>query len=111
VKYSILCATAMAALLNAVSVQASDLNNPKKTVVHYGDLDTNHSAGAQMLLSRIDDAASQVCKMDVFSRDLNARQVFMNCKDSSEQRAVASLPFNLMARIDNAKDTEVVAAR
>jgi UrcA family protein len=109
VKNSFLYTATIVALFGAASAQAGGFESPKQVVVHYGDIDMKQASGAQLLLARIDTAASQVCEMSADTRDLAARQVFANCKSGAEDRALASLPFNLVAKADNG--VEIVASR
>jgi UrcA family protein len=59
--------------------------------VTYTDLDISTTAGASVILARIEHAANQVCGGQPDIRDLDARARFVACRTSAMSTAVASL--------------------
>ena len=74
----------------------------RSVTVDYSDLDINRSAGAQVLLLRINHAATQACggRPDASYRFIAQPMVnaFQRCHDEAVRNAVASIPSPALAR-------------
>jgi len=80
-------------------------------VVHYEDINVKQPAGAQILMARIDAASRKVCGPAPDIRDLGAWAAFKSCTRRATDRAVASLPFDLMAALATPNANEAIASR
>ena len=102
-KHTILFASALL-LSGVVSAQAGEMGAPQM-VVSYSDLNVQQSAGAQILYARIDAAAQDVCGPAPSIGALDLRAAYKACVSTAKSQAVASLPFNLMARLEGKPET------
>jgi UrcA family protein len=83
----------------------------RQVVVHYSDLDMSHQPGAQILLARLENAASQTCGGAPDIRDLNGQAAYRVCLKDTMDRAVASVPTSLLAGLHGLPAPNVIAAR
>jgi UrcA family protein len=104
----LICASVLAVSC-AFSAQAGQMDEPRQTLVRYDDINIHESAGARILLGRIEAATRDVCGPAPDQRQLGAWVTYRSCMSTARDRAVASLPFNLMAQI--ASQNETVAVR
>ena len=107
---SIICAACLS-ILAIAPVQAQQFDTARQVVVHYDDINVKQAAGARTLLARIDQASQAVCGPVPDMRELGAWRGFKTCTQNAKDRAVASLPFNLMAALDGSQPNEAVASR
>lgn len=70
--------------------QAAPAGEPQLTV-GYGDLDLSGKSGAQVLIGRLDIAASQVCGGEPDMRDLQRMAIYRTCKHQAMDHAVATV--------------------
>jgi len=84
-------AVAAATLAGAAPVAAQSFADTVSVSVRYGDLDISRSAGAEILLRRIDKAAVQICGGKPDQRLLGERQAFEKCRATTIDRSVAAL--------------------
>ena len=105
---SLICASVIAVSC-AFSAQAGQINEPRQALVHYDDINIHESAGARILLGRIEAATRNVCGPAPDQRQLGAWATYRSCMARAQDRAVASLPFDLMAQI--ASQNQAVAVR
>ena len=63
----------------------------KQIVVSYEDLDVSHPAGAQILIGRLQQAASKVCDGQPDIRDLERLALYRACARQAMDEAVASV--------------------
>jgi len=105
---SILCVAALA-LAGTISAHAGELNQQRQAVVRYDDINVKQAVGAQILLARLDRAAKDVCGPAPDMRELGAWATYKACTRTATDRAVASLPFDLMASLDT--QTQTLALR
>lgn len=105
---SMICASVFA-ISCVFSANAGQLNTPRHMVVRYSDINVHESAGARILLARIEAATEQVCGPAPLIRDLSAWPKYRECTRTARDKAVASLPFDLMAAVNN--DSETMAQR
>ncbi len=106
-KISIICVTSLV-LLAATPISAAPLE--RQVVVHYEDINAKQTMGAQMLFARIDAASREVCGPAPDMRQLGLWQAYTACRRAAVDRAVASLPFNLMAALHGGPQ-EALASR
>jgi UrcA family protein len=97
---SMICASAFV-FSCAVSANAGQFDTPRQTVVRYDDINVRESAGALILLARIEAATKDVCGPAPDLRDLGAWERFRACTKTARDKAVASLPFDLTAAMNN----------
>ena len=105
---SLSCASVFAVSC-ALSAQAGQVDQPRQTLVRYDDINVHESAGANMLLGRIEAATRRVCGPAPDQIQLGAWGAYRSCMMTARDHAVASLPFDLMAQI--ASQNETVATR
>ncbi|HKD24255.1 MAG TPA: UrcA family protein [Rhizomicrobium sp.] len=104
----LICASVIAVSC-AFQAQAGQTDEPRQALVRYDDVNIRESAGAQILLGRIEAATRSVCGPTPDQRQLGAWVTYRTCMAAARDRAVASLPFDLMAQI--ASQNETVAVR
>ncbi len=105
---SILCAAALA-LVGTFQAQAGEINPQRQVVVSYDDINIHQATGARTLLARIDIAADDVCGPAPNMRQLGEWKAFRDCRKTAMDNAMAALPVNLMASLQN--DTQMIAQR
>jgi UrcA family protein len=84
-------AVAAVTMVCAAPVAAANFDDTVSVSVRYDDLDINKSAGAEILLRRIDKAAVQICGGEPDQRLLGERVAFEKCRASTIDRSVAAL--------------------
>ena len=84
-------ALAAVTLVGAAPVAAQSRDDTVSVSVRYGDLDISNSAGAEIMLRRIDKAAVQICGGKPDQRLLGERVAFEKCRASTIDRSVAAL--------------------
>ena len=78
-------------LVGAAPVAAQSVADTVSVSVRYGDLDISKSAGAEIMLRRIDRAAVQICGGKPDQRLLGERAAFEKCRVSTIDRSVDAL--------------------
>jgi UrcA family protein len=104
------CAATLA-LLAATPVLAGQSGGERQMIVGYDDINVRQPAGAQILVARIDAASHVVCGPAPDMRELSAWPAYRSCTSKAMDRAVASLPFDLMAALEVSHANEAVASR
>lgn len=97
------------AILFACGAQAGEISPQRQMAIRYDDINVKEAAGAQILLARIETASRDVCGPAPDIRNLNGWQLYKGCEKKAVDKAVASLPFDLMASLKN--NAEDVAQR
>jgi UrcA family protein len=101
---------AVAVVLSAAaSAQAQTYDSARQISVRYDDINVREAAGARVLLARIERAAAAVCGPAPSIRNLDAWAGFRACKQVATDRAIASLPFDVMANLNG--NSQSVARR
>jgi UrcA family protein len=94
---ALLAATAPLVLLNPLTVHAARRYEAHSTVVRFGDLDLNHSAGLRKLYERIRRAARMVCSgrdpsyMDSPSTHATSLAEYRGCVEQAIDSAVKGI--------------------
>lgn len=100
---------AVLAMISAGSVHAGEATAQRQMSIRYDDINVKEAAGARILLARIEMASRDVCGPAPDIRNLDGWQLFKACEKKAVDKAVASLPFDLMASINS--NAEAVAQR
>jgi UrcA family protein len=89
--------TAMFAAATALS--ASAYAGPTAKIVSYADLDLSRTAGAEVLLRRVEGASESVCGGTPSIRDLAMTAAFRRCVRENIDEAVATIDAPLLTSI------------
>jgi UrcA family protein len=94
--------TAVAVVLfAAASAQAQNYESARQISVRYDDVNVKEAAGARALLARIERASAAVCGPAPSIRRLDAWAGYRECMQSATDRAIASLPFDIIGNLNN----------
>lgn len=101
------CALALSACVS--SAAAAPLRND--ITVSFSDLDISHTAGAKILLQRIETAARSVCGGSGDLRDLSAFRLAQTCMKDTVETAIRTVPSPLVAKLYGAPQLYAGEAR
>ena len=106
-----LCLAAAATLSGAVPALAQTADAVPSVTVKYGDLNVGSRAGAQVLLQRIEAAASTACGGAPDTRQLDRWALFEACRRSAVARAVAAVDSPMLTAMAHRGSPASFAAR
>ena len=106
-----LCLAAAATLACAAPARAQTSDTVPSVFVKYADLNLGSRGGAEVLLRRIDAAATTVCGGAPDLRRLNQVASFEACRRSAVARAVAAVDSPMLATVAHRGSAASFAAR
>lgn len=98
-----LASAALLSLLCATAQSQPILRTVHELHVSYGDLNLGNRSGAQVLMQRLNHAATQVCGPRPALRDLDSAADFNSCRKDALDRAVARIASPQLADIYGAE--------
>jgi UrcA family protein len=107
----VLCLAAVATLSCAAPVLAQTEDTAPSVSVRYGDLNIGSPAGAQVLLKRIEAAATAVCGGAPDIRQLSQWASFEACRRSAVARAVVAVDSPMLTATAHRGSPASFAAR
>jgi UrcA family protein len=107
----VLCLAAAATLSCAAPVLAQTSDTVPSVSVKYGNLNLGSPAGAQLLLKRIEAAASTVCGGSPDIRQLDQWTSFEACRRSAVARAVVTVDSPMLTAMAHRRSPASFAAR
>jgi len=107
----VLCLAAAAMLSCAAPVLAQTSDTVPSVLVKFGDLNIGTTAGAKVLLNRIEVAANTACGDAPDIRLLRQWASFQACRRSAVARAVAAVDSPMLTAVAQGGSPAIFAAR
>lgn len=102
---------AMVAVSGGLSANAGETQPTYQTFVSYSDLDLSKPSNAQILIDRITDAASSVCRKDVDVSKLIWSRLYQSCVKEAADRAVAKVDRPIVTALHSGQYQEMMASK
>ncbi len=109
-KIALICALALAAAAPTLALAAPAAEQAPSVVVHFSDLDLSRQHDAQVLLSRIDDAAMESCGATIHTDPAQYAVIRRSaCRAETMASAVAQINAPLLSALFDTRHTLAMA--